>query len=156
MKNRNASFKILVGLIFGGLGLMYFFGGTHSAKAPIDNTDTTSLHGLPPDKSGSVSVTDQEAGMSVRVESVTVPPPGVWVAIREVEGTTLGNILGAARARGPASQVAVPLLRETQPLHTYAVQLFRDDGDNEFSQALDSVYVDFDTGLPVIAPFSTF
>jgi hypothetical protein len=105
--------------------------------------------------SGALSVADQPAGSSVTVESVTVPPPGVWVAVREVVSGALGNVLGAARVGGPRSSVIVPLLRATEPGRTYAVELYRDNGDDVFNLDTDSVYVDFTTGQPVIARFST-
>lgn len=106
-------------------------------------------------KSGSVSVVDQRAGSEVIVESVTVPPPGVWVAVREMNGGELGNVLGAVRVSGPRTNVSVSLLRATDPDRRYAVQLYRDDGSGVFDVATDSVYVDFDTGARVVAYFTT-
>jgi hypothetical protein len=105
--------------------------------------------------SGAISVQNQSPGESVAIESVTVPPPGVWVAVREVQGTDLGNVLGAARVGGPRSNFSVSLLRATEPGHTYAVELYRDDGSGNFDLANDSVYVDFDTGQRVVAYFTT-
>lgn len=106
-------------------------------------------------ESGAIAVVNQAAGSEVVVESVTVPPPGVWVAVREVSGGDLGNVLGAVRASGPRSSVSIPLLRATEPNLSYAVQLYRDDGDGVFDLATDSAYVDFNTGAPVIARFTT-
>ncbi len=106
-------------------------------------------------ESGAIAVTDQSAGPQVVVESVTVPPPGVWVAVREVNGADLGNVLGAVRVNGPHSSVTVPLLRATVPGSSYAVELYRDDGNDVFDLSTDSVYVDFATGAPVIAYFTT-
>ena len=105
--------------------------------------------------SGAVSVADQKAGNSVMVESVTVPPPGVWVAVRDVVGTDLGNVLGAARVTGPQTNVAIPLLRATVTGMQYAVELYRDSGDMSFDVAGDSVYVDLDSGERVVAYFKT-
>jgi regulator of extracellular matrix RemA (YlzA/DUF370 family) len=109
----------------------------------------------PNDKSGAVSVMNQEAGDVVLVESVTVPPPGVWVAVREVADGKLGNVLGAMRVKGPRTEVSVHLLRDTVSDSSYAIQLYRDNGDNRFDLTTDSAYVDFDTGEPVVAPFVT-
>ena len=106
-------------------------------------------------ESGAVSVADQPAGMTVSVESVTVPPPGVWIAVRETNGNDLGNVLGAARVTGPKTDVSIPLLRATTPGLSYAVELYRDDGDGTFDLSGDSVYVDFQTGNPVIEYFTT-
>lgn len=106
-------------------------------------------------ESGAVAVANQVAGTEVTVESVTVPPPGVWVAVREVSGSDLGNVLGAVRVSGPRSSLSIPLLRATEPNLSYAVQLYRDDGDGVFDLTTDSAYVDFNTGAPVIVPFTT-
>lgn len=103
---------------------------------------------------GSVSVLDQSFGDVVIVESITVPPPGVWVAVREVNGDDLGNVLGAVRITGPRSHVSVPLLRATEPGRSYAVELYRDN-NGDFDVTINSVYVDFDTGERVVAYFST-
>ena len=105
--------------------------------------------------SAALSVLDQNAGITVIIESVTVPPPGVWVAIHELRGAELGNVLGAARVRIPSSNVTVELLRGTESGKRYAAALYRDDGDDRFNRDTDSVYVDFDTGERVAVPFST-
>ena len=86
---------------------------------------------------------------------MTVPPPGVWVAVREVQGGDLGNVLGAARASGPRSNLSVPLLRATEPGHSYAVELYRDDNGGAFDPSVNSVYVDFTTGARVVEYFTT-
>lgn len=106
-------------------------------------------------ESGAVSVVDQPAGSSVAVESVTVPPPGVWVAVREVNGVDLGNVLGAARVVGPHSDVIVSLLRPTEPKRSYAIELYRDDNNGAFDPSANSVYVDFETGARVVSYFTT-
>ena len=106
-------------------------------------------------ESGAISVTRQSPGESVTIESVTVPPPGVWVAVREANGTDLGNVLGAERVVGPHGNVTVSLLRPTEPNRSYAVELYRDDNNGVFDPAANSVYVDFDTGARVVAYFTT-
>ena len=117
-------------------------------------SSTTNSHF--PSTNGALAVSNQAAGDTVTVDSVTVPPPGVWVAVVEVmPDGSLGNVLGAALARGPRSNVSVQLLRATLPGHNYAVELYRDDGNGTFVLGQDSVYIDFDTGQRVVAPFST-
>jgi len=106
-------------------------------------------------QTGAVSAVSQKAGMSVRIESVTVMPPGVWVAVREVVGHDLGNVLGALRVGGPRTDMTVSLLRATIPGQRYAAMLYRDDGNGAFDLASDSVYIDLDTGLPAVAYFDT-
>jgi hypothetical protein len=105
--------------------------------------------------SGAIAVSDQAAGDAVLVDSVTVPPPGVWVAVRETGiGDTLGNVLGAARVHGPISNLSIALLRSTESGRVYAVELYRADVAGDFDPNNDSVYVDFDTGQPVVALFT--
>ena len=142
------------------LGIMltsaWFLGGNATPEL-VQPSSTLLATSTPPSlpQSGAVSVNDQPAGTSVVVESVTVPPPGVWVAVREVNDGSLGNVLGAARVSGPRSAVSIPLLRTTEPGRRYAVELYRDDGSGVFDLATLSVYVDFDTGERVVAYFTT-
>jgi hypothetical protein len=117
------------------------------------SSETAAAKPLP--ESGAIAISDQPAGRTVAVESVTVPPPGVWIAVRDVSGTDLGNVLGAVRVNGPHAEVTIPLLRATVPGLSYAVELYRDDGGGTFDLATDSVYVDFETGSPVISYFTT-
>ncbi len=124
-----------------------------AAESPAASTDQASASST---TSGAVSVVAQPAGAAVTIESVTVPPPGVWIAVRDVgQGGELGNVLGAARVGGPQANVIVPLLRSTLPGTQYAVELYRDNGDGAFDLSTDSVYVDYDTGDRVVAYFTT-
>jgi hypothetical protein len=91
----------------------------------------------------------------VLIASLTVPPPGVWVAVRELSAGELGNVLGAVRVGGPRSNVSIPLLRATEAGHQYAVELYRDDNNGVFDPAVNSVYVDFGTGARVVVYFKT-
>jgi hypothetical protein len=125
-----------------------------SAPATSANAVSATSTGLVGTPGGAVEVSDQAAGDSVSLASVTVPPPGVWVAIRDVNGSELGNVLGAALAGGPRSGFVVPLLRATEPGKTYAVEFYRDDGDDAFDLEKDSVYVDFDSGQRVVDYFT--
>lgn len=142
---------VMIGLLLAGAWL---FGNdidlnTLGSPSPLATTTDSSL------QSGAVSVSNQPSGESVIVESVTVPPPGIWVAVREIAGRDLGNVLGAARVVGPRGSVQVALLRPTEPNRSYAVQLYRDDNNGVFDPAMNSVYVDFDTGARVVVYFTT-
>lgn len=143
---------IMLGVLLTGA---WFFGGT-AALMPVSSPSlfTTSTESEVPE-SGAIAVANQLSGDTVVVESITVPPPGVWVAVREVRGSDLGNVLGAARASGPHSNFPIPLLRATEPGRPYAVELYRDDAGGIFDPAINSVYVDFDTGARVVAYFTT-
>lgn len=136
----------------GGNGQPMTFTPTPSSGAALAGSTATSTSTT---GSTAISVSDQSAGNTVTVESVTVPPPGVWVAVRDVNGSTLGNVLGAELVGGPRSNVEVSLLRATVPGRQYAIELYRDDGNGTFDVNSDSVYVDFNTGEPVIAYFNT-
>jgi len=144
---------VMLGLLIAGA---WFIGGTPIPKSDFGSSyrSLTSVPTEPPE-SGAISVNDQPAGSEVTVESVTVPPPGVWIAVRELNGENLGNVLGAARVGGPRSTISIPLLRATEPDRTYATELYRDDNNGEFAPSLNSVYVDFDTGASVVAYFKT-
>lgn len=143
------------GCVIGAALVLAWYLGESNLFDAYDTSTTRPVSESIPDPSGAVTVHDQLAGESVLVESVTVPPPGVWVAVREVNGSTLGNVLGATRVGGPQLDVRIALLRQTVANHAYVVQLYRDDGDGEFNVTKDSAYVDFDSGKTVIAPFKT-
>lgn len=155
MKNFSMG-SFITGLMLGALVVAaWFFKGDASllslSSSSLFATSTSSA--LP--ESGAVSVSDQPAGPDVVVESVTVPPPGVWVTVREVNGADFGNVLGASRVVGPHGNVTITLLRPTEPKRSYAVQLYRDDNNGAFDPSVNSVYVDFDTGARVVAYFTT-
>lgn len=134
---------------------MWAFGDTLALPPALTSSLVQKTANIAPPESGAISIANQQAGSTVTVDSVTVPPPGVWVAVREVNGNDLGNVLGAARVNGPHANISIPLLRATAPDLSYAVELYRDDGSESFDLANDSVYVDFSTGVPVVAYFTT-
>lgn len=155
MTLRSQSAPFAAGVAVGLALAMLWFLHDDFAKEPVAPTgvSTSTQSGLLNNPSGAVAVSDQGAGDSVRIDSITVPPPGVWIAVRESSTSGLGNILGATRVHGPASAVTVSLLRATTPGRVYAVELYRDNGDTVFDINSDSVYVDFDTGARVVALF---
>jgi len=156
-------YSFVTGLMLGILVTgAYFLGGADFSPLSLPSTlplatSTESAITAPDtaqETSGALSVADQVAGDTAVIESVTVPPPGVWIAIREVNGDdTLGNTLGAARVTGPRTNVPVSLLRATQAGNRYAAELYRDDNNGAFDPSVNSVYVDFDTGMRVVAYF---
>ncbi len=144
----------MLGVMLGALLVGAWFLGSDSALTPPPPAVTTSTLNSGPE-SGAVTVSDQGSGPTVTIDAITVPPPGVWIAVREMDGNNLGNVLGAVRVGGPRTNVSVPLLRATEPGRSYAVELYRDDNNGAFDPALNSVYVDFDTGTRVVAYFKT-
>lgn len=155
MKQGFSSGSFIVGVMLGAvLAGAWFSGGASWLEASsLSFPAATSTPAAA--ESGAIAVSNQPAGDTVTIDSVTVPPPGVWVAVREVDGGDLGNVLGAARAGGPRSSLSISLLRSTIAGRSYAVELYRDDNDGPFDLASDSVYVDFTTGAPVVAYFTT-
>lgn len=148
--------SFVAGLMLGSLLTgAWFFNDTLVSILPQPPVLPAAKTELPMQESSTISVANQVAGSEVIVESVTVPPPGVWVAVREVHGTSFGNVLGALRVGGPISNIRVPLLRSTEPGNMYAIELYRDDGTAIFDQSVLSAYVDFDSGLRAIAYFKT-
>lgn len=157
---------IFVGGVIAGAALAAFVGFSNgmNLQGNIDTVldfsrDLVPVRGNTPihlSESTAISVKDQQAGMSVFVDAVTVPPPGVWVAVQETDTTgQLGNVLGAGRTHGPVSDFSIPLLRTTEAGREYAIVLYRDDGDSSFDSVNDSVYVDFDSGDRVVALWKT-
>ncbi len=156
MTNHFSTSSFVAGIMFGTLlAGAWFFGGNAVFVPEQPPVNLTAAPESLAQGSGAVSVADQPSGNMVVVESVTVPPPGVWIAVREMHGSTLGNVLGAARVNGPRSTISIPLLRATEPDRPYAVELYRDDGTAVFDLSTLSVYVDFDTGARVISYFKT-
>ncbi len=97
---------------------------------------------------GSVSVPDQKASMSIELDSVTYPVSEGWIGVRQYTNDNLGYILGVVRFS--ESQGLVPaeiaLQRSTTAGKKYAVVIFTEDGDRDFSLSGD-VQIDtvFDT-----------
>jgi len=148
--------SFIAGVMFGALlAGAWFLGGDATRLSEQSSFRATADDRSLSQKSGVVSVVDQSAGDTVIVASVTVPAPGVWVAVREMSGNDLGNVLGAVRVGGPRDAVTVSLLRATEPNRAYAVQLYRDDNNGLFDPSMNSVYVDFTTGARVVAYFAT-
>lgn len=159
MRKYFSSSSFIAGVMLGMLVSAAWFAGDISdylpASASFNASTSTPDRADVMQSSKAISVRAQPSGGTVLVDSVIVPPPGVWVAVREVYGRDLGNVLGAARVGSSRTEIVVPLLRATEPDRAYAVQLYRNDANNEFNPATSSVYVDFDTGMRVVAYFST-
>lgn len=150
--------SFVLGFIFGAVIIGAWSISGDLSIGPVVNSNSNnakSTQKKTSKESGAVSVVNQSAGPIVKVESVTVTPPGVWVAVREVNGDTLGNVLGAEYVRGPRSNITVTLLRTTSPNRPYVIELYRDNGDGVFNLSNDSVYIDFTTGASVVEHFKT-
>jgi hypothetical protein len=151
----------VVGLLIGGM-LVWAFSGP-SADAPVkevveDDTEVveeTSTETDPePSASeetvvadtpilelgeGSVSVQDQEAGISISLEGATYPVSEGWIGVREYDNDNLGYILGVVRFSEAANLVPAEIIlqRSTTAGRHYAVVIFTEDGDSVFNLATD-------------------
>lgn len=164
----------VVGLLIGGMLVWAFSGPT--ADAPTSQTDneeteqveneenseTDAVSGADENGSetsneeapvlqvgeGKVTVQDQKAATSVKLSSATYPVSEGWIGVREYNNDQLGYILGVVRFS--ESQGLIPseitLQRSTTAGNRYAIVIFTEDGDFNFSLAND-VQIDtiFDT-----------
>ncbi|MDE1925529.1 MAG: hypothetical protein KGH79_05180 [Patescibacteria group bacterium] len=97
----------------------------------------------------SVVISDQSAGDSVAVKSVTLSQGG-WIAIRDASGKTLGAALFPA---GVNTGVSVPLLRATEAGQRYQALLYYDDGKHDFNLQTETLVMSAD-GAPVGTNFT--
>jgi hypothetical protein len=160
----------VVGLLIGGLLVWAFSGPTTNApsvtmeeaeesesseeqsenESSETDMDTVEITPVPELQvgDGAVSVEDQAASASIALDSATYPVSEGWIGVREYNNDQLGYILGVVRFSESQGLVpdAIELQRATSPGNRYAVVIFTEDGDFEFSLAQD-VQIDtiFDT-----------
>lgn len=98
---------------------------------------------------GEVEVTNQAAGTSVALSSATYPVSEGWIGVRDYSNGQLGGLLGVVRFSESQGLVpsAVVLQRPTVAGKEYAVVVYTESGDRQFSLAndvqLDSVFATF-------------
>lgn len=98
---------------------------------------------------------DQPAGSSVRVTDVSLPPEGAWVVVHEIgPNAVFLNALGAHRYDTHVREGVVQLLRPTEPGRQYAVVLYRDNGDRQFSLEEDFPLLDAQSHEPIFDLFT--
>lgn len=97
---------------------------------------------------GKVQVEDQKASQTIELASATYPVSEGWIGVRQYDNEKLGYILGVARFSEEQGLVPseIPLLRSTTAGKTYAIVIFKEDGDRKFNLGGD-VQIDtvFDT-----------
>lgn len=99
------------------------------------------------------SVSNQNAGDTVLVSSITVPKVS-WVAVRENNFDVMGRILGAKKLQpGEYEGVLVELLRPTTAHVMYAIVIYEDDEDGVFNHEIDIPLQNKDGG-EIFARFS--
>lgn len=160
----------VVGLLIGGM-LVWAFSGPEATAPEVTDEDTKEQPAAADEKGvdesdettvsdssdeapslqvgdGKVRVADQAAGRSVALDSAVYPVSEGWIGIREYNNDQLGFILGVVRFS--ESQGLIPdeivLQRSTTAGNRYAIVIFTEDGDFDFSLAGD-VQIDeiFDT-----------
>ena len=135
-----AAVVLVAGLIVGFLVGWYW--PRDGASLTVDTTNlistsTVSVVPLPAnvyetiEATSSVSVDDQKAGNLVFVKHTEVTKP-TWIAVREMLGDVVGNILGAQMITSTSDDVPVTLVRGTVAGGKYAVFLYQDDGNGQF------------------------
>jgi hypothetical protein len=98
---------------------------------------------------GEVVVTDQEAGMSVTLESAVYPVSEGWIGVRDYNNEELGLIKGVARFSESDGLVPAEIILQAPTVAgmTYAIVIFTEDGDRDFSLAgdvqIDTIYDTF-------------
>lgn len=98
---------------------------------------------------GKVVVDNQAAGTMVTLTSATYPVSEGWIGVRDYQSGQLGGLLGVARFSEAQGLVpsGVTLQRATEAGKEYAVVVYTESGDRQFSLAddiqIDSVFATF-------------
>lgn len=92
-----------------------------------------------PQGDGSVAVSDQPASDLIAIDRVVYPIAEGWIGVRDYNDGQLGFIKGVIRFSASAgiAPEAIPLQLGTVAGDTYAVVMFKDNGDAVFSPAGD-------------------
>jgi len=164
MENENTSEQksrfypaFTAGLVIGLLGGILIAGGSSpeersSIPSVKDTEGGSTLVTEHEPGTTNISVLAQEAGTTVRIETVSFDSPG-WVAIHEDDSGKPGRILGAQLFDAGKNNGTVTLLRATVPGKTYYAALLSDNGDRTFDKTTDlPITVG---GSAVIATFQT-
>lgn len=150
----------VVGLLIGGMLVWAFSGPSDSAKKDNKKADevtassTEEMTSISADESKSLAVgsadikiSDQGAGMSVKIDSATYPVEEGWIAVRDYQDDKEGYVLGAARFSKADGLVPsdIELTRPTAAGQKYAISLYKEGGDNDWGgdEKLEGVFGTF-------------
>lgn len=158
--NQKTIVAFVVGLLIGGL-LVWAFSGPDQTVAPseedvaaevdtdAETNDNDQDVAIETDSSGNIEVPDQPASSEITIETATYPVSEGWVGVRTYENETLTNILGVVRfseSQGLMPEV-ITLQTPTVSGQTYAIVVYEEDGDFDFSLAgdrqLDTIFDTF-------------
>ncbi len=127
---------LLIGFIIGNMSAGKFAGGVNtipnnsavSTSTSVSASSTSSL------SAEWVSVSDQPAGNSVTLATLSLDK-NYWVAIRDhIESTTTPRVLGARKIfAGNYQNASIYVSRATVPGATYDVVLYNDSPDFDYS-----------------------
>ncbi len=98
---------------------------------------------------GKISVLNQVASASVKLDGATYPVAEGWVGVRDYQNGQLGALLGVVRfseEQGLVPSVII-LQRATKAGNEYAIVVYKENGDRQFNLAED---------VQVETVFSTF
>lgn len=147
------SIKVIIAFVVGiaiGFGGTWFFMRAPAGEVVEDEaSDTTADVVLSGENA--ILVLDQEEGVNVNVELVTLENAG-WVVVHESNNGVLGNALGAQLFDSGPSKGTVELLRGTEAGGTYFATIRQDDGDRAFDLTRDLLLSDSE-GNPVQTKF---
>jgi hypothetical protein len=98
---------------------------------------------------GKISVANQPASVSVKLDGATYPVSEGWVGVRDYQNGQLGTLLGVVRFSEEQGLVpsAIVLQRSTKAGNDYAIVVYKENGDRQFNLAED---------VQVETVFSTF
>lgn len=164
--------SFIVGLLIGGLLVWAFSGPSVDAPKSDDRDDNETEEVVEgeemevteesdeeveesapvatlPVGDGNVVVNNQAAGSVVTLTSATYPVSEGWIGVRDYQAGQLGGLLGVARFSEAQGLVpsGVTLQRATEAGKEYAVVVYTESGDRQFSLAddiqIDSVFATF-------------
>lgn len=156
--NQKTIVSFIVGLLIGGLLVWAFSGPTQQTESDdmdrdtesemtMDEADDTADNedGNEPARalavgSGEIAIPNQPASASIMIDSAEYPVAEGWIGVREYTDGELGYILGVNRfsqSQGLIPQEIV-LQRPTIAGNEYAIVVYEEDGDFDFSLAGDA------------------
>lgn len=123
--------------------------GTVSASDSNNAAETTPAPAVLEVGDGSVNVSDQPAGMSVALNGAVFPVSEGWIGVRIYNDGNLTNLLGVVRFSESDGLVpdVITLQAPTTPGFDYAIVMYTEDGDKNFSLAgdvqIDEIFATF-------------
>lgn len=108
-------------------------------KVVVPKEDTASKSPTLPVGNGKITVNDQPAGSHIEMVSATYPVSEGWVGVRSYEDGQVGRILGVMRFSEEQGLVpdGITLVTPTVAGQTYAIVVFKEDGDRSFDLTKD-------------------